>query len=73
MLREWYEGEENADQYEMPDLEGCIPKCLKEPALGLQGLKELGQSIGNEQIKELIWIAAVRRCRARRQPTEADS
>ena len=23
MLREWYEGEENADQYEMPDVEGC--------------------------------------------------
>jgi len=22
MLREWYEGEENADQYEMPDVEG---------------------------------------------------
>ena len=27
MLREWYEGEENAEQYEVPDIEGCTPKC----------------------------------------------
>ena len=54
MLREWYEGEENADQYEMPDVEGCTPKCLKAPALGLRGLEELSQSIGNQEIKGLI-------------------
>ena len=30
MLREWYEGEENPEQYEVPDIEGCTPKCLKE-------------------------------------------
>ena len=29
MLREWYEGEENPEQYEVPDIEGCTPKCLK--------------------------------------------
>jgi hypothetical protein len=54
MLREWYEGEENADQYEMPDVEGCTPKCLKEPALGFRGLEELSESIGNQAIKGLI-------------------
>jgi hypothetical protein len=40
MLREWYEGEENADQYEVPDIEGCTPKSLKERALSLRGLKQ---------------------------------
>ena len=30
MLREWYEGEEDREQYEVPDIEGCTPKCLKE-------------------------------------------
>ena len=34
MLREWYEGEENPEQYEVPDIEGCTPKCLEERALG---------------------------------------
>lgn len=33
MLREWYEGEDNPEQYEVPDLEGCTPKCLKERPL----------------------------------------
>jgi len=29
MLREWYEGEENPEQYEVPDIERCTPRCLK--------------------------------------------
>jgi len=33
MLREWYEGEENPEQYEVPDVEGCTPECLKEQPL----------------------------------------
>ena len=27
MLREWYEGEENPEQYEVPDIEGCTPNA----------------------------------------------
>ena len=39
MLREWYEGEENPEQYEVPDIEGCTPKCLREPPLSLRGVE----------------------------------
>jgi hypothetical protein len=54
MLREWYEGEENTDQYEVPDIEGCTPRCLKERPLGLSGLKAMNQKIRNQQVKALI-------------------
>lgn len=54
MLREWYEGEDNAEQYEMPDVEGCTPKCLKEQPMALQALKELSRSVADQQVKLLI-------------------
>jgi hypothetical protein len=54
MLREWYEGGENPEQYEVPDVDGCTPKCLKQAPLSLRGLKVLGQSITDKQIKPLI-------------------
>lgn len=54
MLREWYEGEENPEQYEVPDVEGCTPKCLKQAPLSLRSLKVLGQSITDKEIKPLI-------------------
>ena len=54
MLREWYEGEENAEQYEVPDIEGCTPKCLKEEPLTLRSLKELSQTSRDWDVKALI-------------------
>jgi hypothetical protein len=54
MLREWYEGEENPEQYEVPDIEGCTPKCLKEPSLSLRGLAELNRRIRNQEVKALV-------------------
>src|SRR5208337_5585492 len=45
MLREWYEDEANLEQYEVPDVEGCVPKCLKERPLSLRSLSELSQRI----------------------------
>jgi len=64
MLREWYEGEENPEQYEVPDIAGCTPKCLEERPLGLRGLKELRHKIRNQQVKvlvrgllELCWVS----------------
>lgn len=64
MLGEWYEGEENADQYEVPDVEGCTPKCINEPPLSLRALKDLKQRIRNEEVGallcgllELSWIS----------------
>lgn len=54
MLREWYEGEENADQYELPDVEGCTPECLKERPLGLRGLQALCERVRDDQVTALM-------------------
>ena len=54
MLREWYEGEENADQYEIPDVEGCTPKSLKETPLNLCELKKLNEEVRDPQLQALI-------------------
>jgi hypothetical protein len=54
MLREWYEGEENPEQYEVPDIEGCTPQCLKEPSLSLRGLTELNRRIRTRDAKALV-------------------
>jgi hypothetical protein len=54
MLREWYEGEENPEQYEVPDIEGCTPQGLKEQSLSLRGLKDLNQRMRNKEVRVLI-------------------
>jgi hypothetical protein len=54
MLREWYEGEEDPEQYEVPDIAGCTPKCLKEPALSVHQLKELVRGIRDPEVQALI-------------------
>jgi hypothetical protein len=54
MLREWYEGEENPEQYEVPDIEGCTPQGLKEQSLSLRGLKDLKQRMRNKEVRVLI-------------------
>jgi hypothetical protein len=62
MLREWYEGEENADQYELPDVEGCTPKCFKEKPLNLRALDELSENTRSDDVKRLIeGLLALRR------------
>ena len=53
MLRQWYEGEEDADRYELPDVEGCTPKCLKETPLSVRGVKTLRDTTRSEQVKTL--------------------
>jgi hypothetical protein len=54
MLREWYEDEENPEQYEVPDIEGCTPKCLKEPSLSLRSLKDLYRRMRNKEVRVLV-------------------
>lgn len=54
MLREWYEGDDYPEQYEVPDIEGCTPKCLKDRPLGLRALKGLAQTVRNEDVTALI-------------------
>jgi hypothetical protein len=54
MLHEWYEGEENPEQYEVPDVEECTPKCLKERPLSLRSLKNFSRSIRNTEVRALV-------------------
>ena len=54
MLLQWYEGEENADQYELPDVEGCTPKCLKERPLSVRWLNAVRETIADQQVNVLI-------------------
>ena len=54
MLREWYEGEANAEQYEVPDIEGCVPQCLKERPLSLRSLRAIGDTIRRDETRDLV-------------------
>lgn len=54
MLREWYEGEENPEQYEVPDVEACTPRCLKEASLSLRSLRDLNRKIRSREVKALV-------------------
>jgi len=54
MLREWYEGEETPEQYEVPDIERSTPKCLKDRPLSLRGLNKLSASTRNRQVRALV-------------------
>jgi hypothetical protein len=71
MLREWYEGEENADQYEIPDVEGCTPNSLKETPLSLCGLKKLNEEVRDAQIQALI-TGLLELCRISKQAKRPD-
>jgi hypothetical protein len=53
MLHQWYRAEENADQYELPNVEGCTPKCLKETPLSRRELDSLRQRITNQTVTAL--------------------
>jgi hypothetical protein len=66
MLREWYEGEENADQYEIPDVEGCTPKSLKETPLNLCELTNLNEEVRDPRMKALI-TGLLELCRVSKQ------
>lgn len=54
MLREWYEGEEDREQYELPDIERCTPTCLKEHPLSVRELKQLARGIRDPEVQALV-------------------
>jgi len=71
MLREWYEGEENADQYEIPDVEGCTPRSLKETPLNLCELKKVNEEVRDPRMKALI-TGLLELCRISKQATRPE-
>jgi hypothetical protein len=54
MLKDWIKGEADEDQYEIPDVEGCIPACIKERPLGHRKLREVRAQLGPRQAGLLI-------------------
>ena len=54
MLKDWIKGEPDEDQYEIPDVEGCIPACIKERPLSRRKLREVRAQLGTTQAGHLI-------------------
>ena len=44
MLKEWVEGEPDQEQYEFPDVEGCIPASMKLKPLSVGHVKRIADS-----------------------------
>lgn len=54
MLRDWIEGEEGPDQYEIPDVEGCIPPCMSRRPLGRRGLRKVTYQVKKKEVRAIL-------------------
>jgi len=54
MLREWIEGEADRDEYEIPNVEGCIPECLREKALSRDQMAQFTSQIEGREVRALV-------------------
>jgi hypothetical protein len=54
MWHEWAEGEGGADQYEIPDVESCIPAEMKEEPLKARALRDLISQVHDDRLRGLI-------------------
>jgi hypothetical protein len=57
MLREWAAQEADADQYEIPDVEGSIPPCMRQTALDENELAHLKDKINEPLATKLVEAA----------------
>ena len=57
MLREWVEGENDPEQYEFPDVEGCIPPSMKLKPLSLKHVRQLAGGINDQSCRQLVQAA----------------
>ena len=53
-LREWYEGDPNEDQVELPDVEVSIPDCVRRKPLSARGLDQVLQGTRDSHVRRLI-------------------
>jgi hypothetical protein len=56
-LREWASQEPDADQYEIPDVQGSIPACMRQPALDQVELARLNGKINDPLATKLVEAA----------------
>jgi hypothetical protein len=54
MLREWAAQEPDADQYELPDVEGSIPPCMRQTVLDESEIAHLMDKINNPLAIKLV-------------------
>jgi hypothetical protein len=54
MLREWVAQEGDADQYEIPDVEGSIPQCMRQTTLSKAELAHLQDNINDPLAQTLV-------------------
>ena len=57
MLREWAEGEADQEQYEFPDVEGCIPASMKLKPLSVGHVKQMADSTDDQLCRQLLRAA----------------
>lgn len=53
-LREWYEGDPDGGEIELPDVEGSIPECLRRKPLSARGLEQILRSTRERHVRELL-------------------
>lgn len=53
-LREWYEGDPEEDQIELPNVEASIPDCVRRKPLSARGLDQVLQGVRDTQVRRLI-------------------
>ncbi len=54
MLRDWVEGEGDQDQYEIPDVEGCVPPCMRCRPLGRRGLRKVTSQVKKKEVRAIL-------------------
>ncbi len=54
MLREWYEGDPEAENYELPDVAGGIPRSIRRRPLSKRAVERLIESGRNRQANEIM-------------------
>jgi hypothetical protein len=54
LLREYVAGEEDPDQYELPDVEGCIPLSMKEKPLEPAAVSRIAQKAKDETVRRIL-------------------
>jgi hypothetical protein len=54
VLREWVEGEESPEEYELPDVESCIPAAMEEEPLEAESVWRLAQETNGETVRQIL-------------------
>ena len=54
MMREWIENEPDEDQYEIPDVKGCIPASLNRRSLGRRSLRGVRSRVKGKEAESLL-------------------